>query len=382
MAFGIPVSSMKIGIDARLYTQTGVGRYLKNLLTVLQRLDKVNDYIVYLRRQEFDIFEIINPQWRKKLLDVQWHSVAEQFAVPFTLLSDKLDVVHFPYFNVPILYPGKFLLTIHDLIVDHFDTGRASTLPAPFYKLKRFGYMVGTHIGAKRADFITVISETTRKEVLDHYNVSQEKLFVTYDALDIHFQETVKYKKPQRLIDGTYILYVGNAYPHKNLERLLEGFSISQKGKSVHLVLAGDDEYFYPRLRRVAKELAIEKQVIFFGNADDKELHSLYSFCSIVVFPSLMEGFGLPNLEALYCGKLPVVSDIPVFREIWGDTLPMFNPYDVRDISQKMSTNLALSTSMYQKNVAKAKQRIHKFNWEKTARETLALYERIFAQSR
>ena len=129
---------MKIGIDARLYTQTGVGRYLRNIIGELGKVDTKNTYIVYLRSQEFELFSPPNKRWMKKRLDFRWHTLREQLIVPFILWRDNLDVVHFPYFNVPILYPRKYLLTIHDLIIDHFDTGRASTLPSFFYKLKHF----------------------------------------------------------------------------------------------------------------------------------------------------------------------------------------------------------------------------------------------------
>lgn len=367
---------MKIGIDARLLMQTGVGRYLSNLITELAQLDNVNEYYVYLRQVEFNRFEVPNNRWKKKLLDVPWHTLQEQIIVPFVFYRDRLDVVHFPYFNVPLFYFGKNLLTIHDLIIDHFDTGRASRKSFLMYKLKRMGYKLATYIGVKKASKITVISETTKKEVIDHYRTSEKNLIVTYDGLDNNFKRIADKKKAINYYKFPYILYVGNAYPHKNLENIISAVKILSHHK-IKLVLAGDDDYFYPRLKSFAEKLSISDRTIFFGAANDEQLVNLYSHAKCLVFPSLMEGFGLPNLEALYCNCLPAVSDIPVFREIWGERLTFFNPYDIRDISAKILQLINMPKLKYQKTVERAKHRVSDFNWKKTALTTLNIYQQI-----
>ncbi|MBI4991200.1 glycosyltransferase family 4 protein [Candidatus Gottesmanbacteria bacterium] len=373
---------MRIGIDARLYTQTGVGRYIRNIIAELSLLDNENEYIIYLRNQEYDLVKLPTENWQKKIINIPWHTVKEQLILPSLLLKDNLDVVHFPYFNVPIFYPQKYLLTIHDLIVDHFDTGRASTLPYPFYLLKRFGYKISLTRGIKKASLITAISHTTKQEIIDHYNVAKDKITVTYDALDIKFLETAKKHKAKNYYSFPYILYVGNAYPHKNLERLVMAFPKLKKiFPNIKLVLAGEDKFFYPRLKQFGKENNLEQEIIFFGNADDSQLFNLYSFSKCLVFPSLMEGFGLPNLEALACGILPVVSDIPVFREIWGDRLSYFDPYNIEDMAGKIQHVLQLSHGEYQKAVLHAQKRIEDFNWKKTALATLKIYEMICRSS-
>lgn len=383
---------MRIGIDARLYTQTGVGRYIRNLISELASLDTENEYYIYLHKKEFKEFKEPHEKWHKRLLDIPWHTISEQLKVPFVLLADRLDVAHFPYFNVPILYPRKYLLTVHDLIVDHFDTGRASTLPPLFYKMKRFGYSLATHFGAQRASAITAISQTTKQELLDHYRVSPSAITVTYDALDTHFLKLLRKsrlsgipqaagKKPKNHFSSPYILYVGNAYPHKNLRRLLSAFSLVVKKRKMKLVLAGDDSYFYPKLKTYAEKLGIASDVVFFGTANDEQLIDLYSFSYCLVFPSLMEGFGLPNLEALACGVLPVVSDIPVFREIWGDLLPAFNPYDEKSIATEILSVVNSPQTEYKRRVEKAQKTLREFSWQSTAKETLRLYKEIARES-
>lgn len=372
---------MRIGIDARLYTQTGVGRYIRNLIAQLGILDDVNEYFVYLRGEEFPFFTPPNKRWKKRLLDIPWHTLTEQLLVPQILKRDELEVAHFPYFNVPILYNKKYLLTIHDLIINHFNTGKASTLPQPFYKAKRFGYQIATSVGIKNATFITAISQATKSELIDHYRIDLTKIKVTYDAVDSNFLKVAKTHKAQNYYNFPYILYVGNAYPHKNLEKLILAFKVILKNTKIKLVLVGDDEYFYPRLQDFSKYLGISDNIVFFGNADDKQLVDLYSYTRCLVFPSLMEGFGLPNLEALVCNKLPVISDIPVFHEIWGNRLDYFDPNDVKKMAESILMVLHLSPKIYQRKVQEAKKRVEDFSWNNTAYQTLKIYKQIHEAS-
>lgn len=372
---------MRIGIDARLWTQTGVGRYIRNLISELISLDKKNEYVVYLRKEEFDTFVPPSAKWKKRFLDVPWHTFTEQIKVPFELRRDNLDVAHFPYFNVPVLYYGPFLLTIHDLIVDHFDTGRASTKAIWFYKLKRAGYKLATHLAIKKAAKISVISETTREEVIDHYHVDQEKIEVTYDGLDSNFKRVADLHKATNYYDFPYIIYVGNAYPHKNLERLIYAMKKISQTK-MKLILVGSDDYFFPRLKKLVEKESMSGNIIFFGQADDEQLVNLYTFSKCLVFPSFMEGFGLPNLEAVYCGCLPVVSDIPVFHEVWGDDLSYFDPNDTEDMAAKILETVKLKKTDIEKKIKRAKLRVKKFSWRQSALQTLKMYEEIYHENR
>lgn len=370
---------MHIGIDARLYNQTGVGRYIQNLLRELAIIDKRNNYIIYLKEADFSDFTPPNKRWQKQILNIPWHTAQEQIVLPYILLKAKLDVVHFPYFNVPIFYPKKYVLTIHDLILDHFDTGRASTHFYPFYKLKRLGYKISLSTAIRKACNVMAISETTKKEILDHYYIQPSKITVTNDAVDQSFKKCLENIRPKRLFRFPYIFYVGNAYPHKNLERLIEAFLLIRQKRKIKLVLAGDDQYFFPRLKKYTENRGGLRDVIFFGTADNKALVDLYSNALCLVSPSLMEGFGLPNLEAVVCGRLPVVSDIPSYREIWGDDVTCFDPYDIDDMTVKILEVLDYSEKEYKKRVIKARSRMSGFSWRKTASDTLRVYENCFS---
>ena len=345
---------MKIGIDARLMGETGVGRYIRNLISVLARIDRINSYIVFVRD---DSWNPPNERWEKRIIDIPWHSISEQLIFPWLLIKEHLDLVHIPYFNVPIFYPGKFVITIHDLTILHFDTGKATTLPLPLYKLRRLGYYLALAVGLRRAYKIIAVSQTTKQEVVDHFQIDPNKIVVTYEGVDskIYKSANDKSTNKNRLINGKYFLYVGNAYPHKNLEILFK------QDLPIKLVLVGKIDFFYQRLKKNISN----KNFIFFGQATDDQLINLYTHASALVFPSLMEGFGLPALEALVLGCPVIVSDIPVFHEILGNNATYFNPRDPHDLAEKLA-----SARGKRKKVV-----LDVYSWSTLASDTLAVYE-------
>ena len=175
---------MNIGIDGRLIEETGVGRYINNLIRELGRIDSENRYVIFLRKKSFDSFTLPNNRWEKRLADVPWHSFTEQFVMPWILIREHLDLLHVPYFNIPIFYPGQMVVTIHDLTILHFDTGKASTLPLPLYKLRRLGYFLVLAVGLIRSRRIIAVSHTVKQEIIDHFHIPQEKIAVTYEGVD------------------------------------------------------------------------------------------------------------------------------------------------------------------------------------------------------
>jgi len=351
---------MNIGIDGRLIEETGVGRYIRNLIHFLGIQDKENQYIIFLRKKSFDTFVLPNNRWQKRLADVKWHSITEQFIMPWLLVKEHLDLVHVPYFNIPIFYPGKLVVTIHDLTILHVDTGKATTLPLPFYKLRRLGYYLVLAVGLIRAIRIIAVSKTTKKEIIDHFHIPSEKIAVTYEGV-----ENIE-SEGKRLVKDPYFLYVGNVYPHKNAETLITAFR--QMNGNTKLVFVGKEDYFYKRLKKAVAD--IESRILFFGQASDNELANLYHYAITLVFPSLMEGFGLPALEALAHSCPVICSDIPVFHEIVGNHAIYFNPIDAQDLRQKLEQVFKKRPS--QKHV---QELLHRFNWATMARETLRVYE-------
>ncbi len=171
---------MRIGIDARLINETGVGRYIRNLIGELTKIDTKNSYVVFVRNVAD--FEPPNARWTRRIVNVPWHSVSEQLFMPAICAKEKLDLLHVPYFNVPLLYFGTFVVTIHDLTILHFETGKATTLPYVIYKLKRFAYYILLLKALHWSQKIIAVSKTTKQEILDHFDVLPEHIEVIYEG--------------------------------------------------------------------------------------------------------------------------------------------------------------------------------------------------------
>ena len=365
---------MVIGIDARLWSQTGVGRYIRNLVINLQEIDKKNNYVLFVGNKDCENVksQISNSKWKIIRTDIKWHTVSEQIKFASVLNKEKLDLVHFPYFSVPIFYNKPFVVTIHDLIVHHFPTGKASTLAFPIYELKLIAYKLVIKKAAEKAKKIITVSNATKDEVVDHLGVSGEKITVIYNGLDKNLSGV---SKTEQLIKVPYFLYVGNAYPHKNLERLLSAFSkFLLNNKNTKLVLVGREDYFYKRLKNRVKTLKLENSLIFYQEADDKKLVNLYSHALALIMPSLMEGFGLPALEAMANSCLVLASDIPSLKEICQDAAIYFNPQDVNDMEEKLEL-AAQNPKSKNELIKKGLERGLIFSWEKSAKATLQVYE-------
>lgn len=367
-------SHLRIAIDARLIAQTGVGRYIRNLIRELGPLDTKNEYIVLVRSSDADDVVLPNFRWKKKITDIPWHSITEQVTLPFIYSSLGVDVVHIPYFTAPIFYPGKFVLTIHDLTILHISTGKATTLPYWFYKIRRAGYRIVLYMGIKRATRILTVSEATKKDIMNNFQNASGKIIVAYEGVDTYLWETT-FTKPD--IGKPYFLYVGNAYPHKNLEFLIDAFGDFVKNEpNIKLVFVGKEDFFYAKLKEYASSLGVSDSVIFLGHAGDRILAGLYSHATALVFPSVAEGFGLPALEGLAFGCPLLVSDIPVFREILPDDTMFLDPDNKQQWVQAFKqTVVKRKTVTMNKPFQGVVDYLKKFSWKELARQTMAAYE-------
>lgn len=366
---------MKIGIDARLWSETGVGRYIRNLVKNLAEIDHKNQYILYLTENEFKTVELPGKNFEKRLTFIRWHTLQEQLLFASLLYKDTLDLVHFPYFSFPIIYNRPFVITIHDLILHHFPTGQASTLPLWMYRTKLESYKFLITRGAKKAKKVLTVSNTTKGEIVDHLKVPENKIVVTYEGIDESLQLAMKHPIKDNQNKNKYFLYVGNAYPHKNLERLLKAFAqFAKDAPKVNLILVGKEDFFYTRLNKLRWELGLGSVVIFKHDVSDEELVSLYRHAIGLVQPSLMEGFGLPALEAMANNCVVLASDIPSLKEICQESAIYFDPMHIEAIAETMK-KVYFYPKEFSKLHAIGLERVKQFSWQKMAKETLAVYE-------
>lgn len=381
---------MRIGIDARFYGTSGkgLGRYVEKLIEHLEKIDTQNEYIIFLLRENFGEYRVKNPRFTKVVAEYRWYGFSEQIFFPLLLWKHRLDLVHFPHFNVPFLYGGKFVVTIHDLILLHYPTLRNTTRSAIFYWMKFVAYRFVIASAIRRAHHIIAVSLFTERDILLHYPRATGKTSVTYEAADslcsflavsderelfgrigLIRDQSEKNVRPGSVHDilESYFLYVGNAYPHKNLEALL---GAAEAFPDYRFVFVGKDDYFYARLKREAKGKA---NVIFTGFLTDQELNSLYRYATLYLFPSLYEGFGLPPLEAMTRGLPVVSSDRGSLPEILGEAVCYFDPEKEGGLEDAIGELIAHPEEREMLR-RRGYERAGRFRWEIMATETLGVY--------
>lgn len=377
---------MQILIDGRLYglENAGLGRYVMNLVDGLSGLDRKNAYSILLTKKYFEKLNLPE-NWKKILADFRHYSVAEQIKLPRIVKEEKPDLTHFPHFNVPVTFSGKFVVTIHDLLM-HKNVGlAATTLIPPLYLFKRLGYKTVFKKAVLGSVKIITPSEAVKNEVVDYYRVNPEKINVIYEGVDEKIGMSGEAKKVlvKYGIKDKYFIYAGNAYPHKNLRRLIEAIVTlnTNYDQRVVLAIASARTIFTQRLENEVKKADAGNFVRLLGFVPDEDLGNLYKNSLGFVFPSISEGFGLPGLEAFACGTLVLASDIPVFKEVYKDNAIYFNPYDFSSIKKAMQKTLEMSAAERKERIERGQDFVKRYSWAKMAEETLKIYEQAGGNS-
>ncbi len=373
---------MRILIDARMYglENAGLGRYINNLISHLAIRDNKNNYVILLRKKYFESLELpVN--WKKVLADFRHYSFTEQCMLPFLIINEKPDVVHFPHFNVPVFYcwfsklinKGGYIVTIHDKLMHQQKGLEATTLPPFLYFIKRLGYGFVFYTAVKFSETILVPSESVKHQLNSEYLFLKNKVFVTYEGVDVNILDgyTPKIPKP-------YFVFAGNAYPHKNLKRLIQAILLLNKNYAhpVFLAISSARNNFTQKIDNLISSLKASEFVKMLGFVPDNELGALYKNSEGFVFASLSEGFGLPGLEAIGTGTVLLASDIPVFKEIYQNQAIYFDPLDYSSIEKAMEFVLNLNNAERQQIIESGKQFVKRYSWDKMAEETLNIYEK------
>lgn len=381
----------RIGIDARFYGPIGkgLGRYTQEIVDNIIKLDQENEYVIFLRRENYSEFTFNTPKIKKVLADVRWYSLAEQIIMPYYIWREHLDLMHFPHFNVPIFCPVRFVVTIHDLILIKFPTRRATTLDPVIYKIKNFAYKIVIFLAVKRAKKVLAVSGYTKNDIIKQFKLKPEKIIVTHEGVADLSDGDINAIDPEALlkkynIAKPYLLYVGNAYPHKNLEGLVKVFVELHKNfpdlpqhqnhwcRGLKLILVGKEDYFYHRLKQSAKNFS--EFVIFPGYAPDNDLKILYQNALAYVFPSFYEGFGLPPLEAMAHGLPVISSDKTSLPEVLGDAAVYFNPENETEMKIKIE-QVVKDENLRQDLIKRGLEQVKKYSWQDCAKKTLEVYK-------
>jgi len=366
---------MRIGIDARLvyYSQAGIGQYILNLTRWLAQIDGANEYVLLQSRKDNSTI-IEQANFRRVSLWTPSHHRFEQHALPAEIARLGLDLLHSPDFIPPFRANCRTVITVHDL---------AFLLYPQFLTRESARYYGQVDQAVRRADQIVADSESTRQDVLRLLGVPPDKVSVVYLAANplyrpISLAQARAWVEEKFGLAGEFILSVGTIEPRKNLPTLLRAYRqlLDAYKLDVTLALVGGEGWLYAEVPTLVKKLRLTDRARFLGRVSDEDLLHLYNAAGVLAHPALYEGFGLPPLEAMSCGTPVVVSNASSLPEVVGDAGLLVEPENVAAWSAalwRVCTDDDLRDELSQKALARSRR----FSWERTARQTLRVYEQV-----
>ncbi len=389
---------MRIGVDATTWNnRRGFGRFTRELLEAILAIDRENEYLFFIDGETAESKKL--PE-NVKLIVVQTQispmnaasssgrrSARDLWAMSREVLRHKIDLFFFPavYSYYPVFNRAKIIVTLHDVIADHHPE-----LIFPNAKLKTF-WKLKQKIAIRQAHLILTVSEYSRREIIKYFKLPESRLRVISEAARSVFKvispngETRETLSQFNLKENEkFLLYVGGISPHKNLNALIDAFHKIVAGSdfsNLKLVFVGDyqgDPFFsaYPSLKKQIDELDLADKVIFTGFIEDLELAYLYNAATLVVLPSLEEGFGLPAVEAMACGAPVAASNRGSLPEILGAAGLFFDPENIQNMIEIISK--VLSDDTLRKEMSKfGLVRVKEFLWNKAAKDMLAIFNEL-----
>ena len=366
---------MKIGINGRFLVakRTGVQRAAYNLVKTLFEVDRSNQYVLFTGKSQLD-----NPEWDYDNVQIVASNIREgesfrnhlweQLELPRLARRHKVDILHSPANMAPLFYKGKSIVHIHDLCFVVNPQWYSYT----FHRVYNF---IIPRL-AKKATRIITNSNNSRNDLLQFCDVDAEKVRLIYWAVDQTFHSRRSHTDIE-IPETDYILYVGSLEPRKNIGTLIRAYEtlrIEHPEIKTKLILIGGESPLFADAQLRIKQF--QEEIIFKGFVTDEELREYYRKATVVAYPSLYEGFGLPPLEAMASGTAVVTSNTSSLPEVVGDAALMVSPYDYKQLADslaKVICNPTLRQSLSQKGL----EQVRSFNWYRVARNILSVYYEI-----
>jgi glycosyltransferase involved in cell wall biosynthesis len=366
-----------IDVSAAVHHRAGLGRYAQELvmgLTTLRDASPLQLIAFYHQRGEAHLDPPLDrlPHITTRLSVRPWRlSTALAYFTNFGMdrMFGNVDVFHATEHLLPRLKKTRSVFTLHDLIFQ-FDPDSHKPLNIAFLKTMMPRFL-------KAADAIIAVSECSKRDAINLYGITANKIHVIYEGVDPKFMPITdpdrlsrvraKYHLPDR-----FILHVGTIEPRKNLPLLFEVAAQTQE----HVVVAGKLGWLTDPILAKVKELGVEDRVTFTGFVEDDDLPALISAANVLAMPSKYEGFGLPILEAMACGTPVVASNAASLPEVGGDAVLYAWPDDVRSWISLLTLALddaELRGALRERGLRQAA----KFRWETMAQRTLQVYHEV-----
>ncbi|WHZ24613.1 MAG: hypothetical protein OJF47_003725 [Nitrospira sp.] len=389
---------MNIGIDISTWgNRRGFGRFTREIVRSLIRAGAAHEYLLFAESATVvegeglghgqivrafthqSVIEAASASGRRSLRDV--------WAMTRLVLRHDIDVMFFPavYSYFPVLNRTKVILTIHDMIPELYpDKVFPNAKLRTFWRLKQM-------LGIWQSSVVLTVSQYSKDEIVRRCGLSDERVHVIYEApgaafrvIDDHMTLDSVLKRYALAPHERFLLYVGGMSPHKNLGALISAYVeliADPRFEDVRLILVGEylaDAFYsdYPALRQMVLQSQLMERVAFTGFIEDEELACLYNAASCFVLPSLVEGFGLPAVEAMACGTPVVASRAGSLPEVLGGAGELFDPSDPRELLATLKVVLSDKT-LCRAMRARGLERSKSFVWQRAAAELTCLCERL-----
>lgn len=368
----------RIGIDARMFRSAtgGIGRYSRELIGHIAKIDKENEYLVFITPEDLAEWDVNQPNFRPVVVNAKHYSFGEQIRFLWILIKNRCDLVHFLNFNHPLLYWGKFVVTLHDLTLVHYPNGRSQES-----KIRRFIFLKLFKHALTASKRVIAISEFSADDAVKTMGVSHAKTEIVYEGgpnrVEPEFgskhqlQKAMGFKEP-------YFLFVSQWRPHKGIKTLIEAYQIfrDKTGLPHKLVLAGNPEVMREEVARWLVEHPYGSDIVSPGFVPEELLPALYAYSTAFVMPSEYEGFGLPLLEAMACSAPVISANNSSLPEVAGLAAEYFETGNVEDLAEKMIM-LANNPDVAQSMREKGYKQLERFSWDAMAEKTLAVYKMV-----
>lgn len=363
----------RFGYDPKtgLPIRVGSGEYCYQLLLNLNRIDKKNNYIIYLPEAPTIDLPKESSNWRYRIIGPRKMWTLFSLSLEFLLKRSKPDVFLSPTHYLPLFSPSRSLISILDVSYIHFPQ---LFKPKDLNQLRDW-----TKFSSRKAKGVFTISQASKDDIIKEYGIPGYKIAITYPGIKTAAKTELKGLSMEDLktkynLKRDYVLYVGTLQPRKNVVRLIEAFSKIKN--SADLVIVGKKGWLYEEILEAPRKYNIENKVKFLESVSDEDLPAFYKNAVCFVLPSLYEGFGLPVLEAMKYGCPVITSNISSLPEAGGDAALYVDPENTDEITKNLELLLKDKT-LREKLIKKGYEQVKKFSWEKTAKETLNVLTKI-----
>jgi len=356
---------------------TGNEVYIRNLLRGYAAVDRESRFIAYLAVE--DAAEWVPPRFEKRFV-ARNPFVRLGWDLARQLRKDFPQLVHVQY-TAPVACPVPVVVTVHDVsFLEH---------PEYFPWMRALQLRQTVARTVRHAARVLTVSEFSRRAIARKFHLDPESIVITPDAAADSFrpisrQAAEHWVRSNLGLSAPFVLTVGDLQPRKNQVGLIEAFAEAMRARPElphHLVLAGKDTWFSGRVRKAAQQSGYAGRIHFTGFVPDEDLVYLYNACEVFAFPSFYEGFGLPVLEAMACGRAVVCSNTSALPEVADAACLLFDPRSRDEIARAL-LDLLLDPELRARMERLGLQRAAMFSWRETARKTLDVYHEVAGRER